>query len=46
MLDKEEVIVKLLLLVDACRNPRITKKQVGQSLQSYINKLKQTDGGV
>ena len=39
-MDKEAVIVKLTLLVGACRMPRITKKQIEKSLQDYINELR------
>jgi len=38
-IDREAVIVKLTLLVGACRTPRITKKQIEKSLEDYIEEL-------
>jgi len=38
-ISKEGVIVKLTLLVGACRMPRITKKQIEKALEDYIREL-------
>lgn len=37
--DKESVIIKLTMLIGACRMPRITKKQIEQSIEAYIKEL-------
>lgn len=37
--DRESVIVRLTLLTGGCRQPRITKKQIEDSLQRYIKEL-------
>lgn len=38
-IDRTSVIVRLTLLIGACRMPRITKRQIEQSLQAYIDEL-------
>jgi hypothetical protein len=40
MISKESVIVKLTLLVGACRVPKITKKQIEKSLENAIQEIK------
>jgi len=39
MVSRESVIVRLTLLIGACRTKSITKKQIEQSLESYIKEL-------
>jgi len=36
---RDSVIVRLTLLTGACRQPRISKKQIEDSLQRYIKEL-------
>lgn len=36
---RDAVVCKLMMLIGACRQPRITKRQIEQSLEQYIKEL-------
>ena len=37
--DRESVIIKLTLLIGACRSPTIKKSDIEKSLEAYIKEL-------
>jgi hypothetical protein len=43
-IDRQSVIVRLTLMIGACRMPRITKKQIEASLQAYLKELGEDEG--
>lgn len=40
---KTQVVVKLTLLVGACRMPSVKKKQIEESLERFIKELRERD---
>jgi Fe-S cluster biogenesis protein NfuA len=40
VVNREAVIVKLIMLIGACQTPSITKRQIAQSIEQYIKELK------